>query len=101
MELDGVAGLSVCDSLRPQQGAKSFENSNCSTTIVIGAGCSQNGRQEQVDAILVGTEDDGVIRLTGNAGDNTELTPGVIEALDGCAVVAGARLLHCGSHLVE
>lgn len=54
VKLDCVACLAVCNGLGPQQGPQSFEDGDCTATVVIGARGSQNGGQEQVDAILVG-----------------------------------------------
>lgn len=93
VELDGVSSLTLDNRFGPQQGPKCLEDSHSSTAVIISAGRRQNRWQEQVDAILVCAQHNRVVSLARDAGDNTELTPRVIEALDRGTVLGGTGLL--------
>lgn len=102
MELDGILSLALGDSVRPQQGPKRLENGDSSTAVIVRTRRSQDGREEKVNAILVGAQHDGVVGLSRDPSNDTELAPGVGDFLHCCAVVAGAGLInHAGDLVIQ
>lgn len=79
MELHGVLSLALDDILGGEENAQSFQDSDCTRSIVIRARRGEDRREEEVDAILMSTYDNSGIALPGNRGDNTVLTPGMLE----------------------
>lgn len=100
VELDGVVGLARNDILGLEEGAESFENGHGATAIVIGTWCGENGRQPQVDRILVRTDDDGAIRLARDGNNDRALLPGVGEGL-GIDMLVSAGVLDDGIQLSQ
>ena len=92
MKLDRVHILACLDGARIQQHAHGLEDGDGAAAVVVGAGCSQEGRQEEVDAVLVRADDDGFVGLAGDRRDDAGLAPGVREG-GGVGVVgcAGSR----------
>lgn len=79
VELHGVLGLAMRNVLVLEEHAKSFENGDCSRAVIVGAGSSEDGWQEQVDAVLVCADNNGSLTLAGKSRDDTVLTPRVLE----------------------
>ena len=89
MELNCVVCFAFQDVFRLEEHAESFENGYGPAAVVVGARSGQDRGKEEVDAILVRTNDDSLVALAGNGGDDGRLTPRMRECLDGCFDSAG------------
>lgn len=89
VELHGVLGLAMCNVLILKKHTKSFENGDGSRAVVVGAGSSEDGGQEQVDAVLVCADNNSLLALAGKGRNDTVLAPRMLEEV--CDASAGVR----------
>jgi len=63
------------------QDAERLENSDGSRTIIISSGGGKEGWKEEVDGVLVSTNNNGLLSLSGNLSDDGGLNPSMGKGL--------------------
>jgi len=79
VELHGILSLTLDDIVGSEEYAKGFKDSDGSRSIVVCARRGEDGGEEEVDAILVCANHDCGVALSGDSGDDTILSPGMLE----------------------
>ena len=92
VEFDRVLLLTLDNLLVQQENSQSLQNGDSSRTIIIGAGSSEQGWKEEIDGILVGSNNNSLLRLARNGGDDGVLSPSMFEVLDTCTVLHGTGM---------
>ena len=88
MELDGVgegAGEGRANGAVAfvKEDSCGFEDGDGAAAVVVGAGSAEDGWQEEVDAVLVGADDDCFVALAWDAEYDGGLAPGMGKCGDG------------------
>ena len=98
MELHRIVHLPFHHILRPQQHPQRLEDRHRPAAVIVRAGRSQYGRQEQVDAVLMRANHHRLVALPGNGRDDAGLAPRMGEDVHVRAVCRGAGV---GDRLVD
>lgn len=92
MEFDSVVGLAFEYVVVLEEHAQSLKNGDSARAVIVCTRSGEQGGKEQVNAVLVGAYDDGLITLSGNGGNDAVLAPWMLEMSDVSAVVKSTRL---------
>lgn len=82
VELDRVAGIALRNVLGLQEDAHGLQSGDRAAPIVVCTWSRQDRWKEQVDAVLVRSNDNGPVAPSGDRRDDGELAPGMVEFLD-------------------
>lgn len=91
VELNRVLRLSGNHALVLEEGPQDLEDGDGTAAIIVGAGSRENAGEPQVQAVLVGADNNGAVGLAGNGDDGGALGPRVLEHARGHGLV-GAGL---------
>lgn len=100
VELNGVGSFAFDNILGVKEGTEHLHGGDGTASIIVSSGSGENGGQEEVDGVLVSANDDGLVGLAGDGGDDRVLLPGMGEALGEDGGV-GSSLLDDAVDLLE
>jgi hypothetical protein len=92
VELDSVGGLALDDIFGVEKGTEHLHGGDGTATVIIGAGSGEDGRQEEVDGVLMRANDDSLVGLARNSRDDGVLLPSMGEALSRDSILSTSVL---------
>ena len=82
MKFERVLPLTLPNVLRLKDDSEGFQDGDCYTSVVVGPRSCQKRGEEQVDAVLMGTNDNSFVALAWDGSDDGKLTPRMRELGD-------------------
>ena len=92
VKLDSILLFAADNVLVEKQNTQSLENGDSARTVIISTGGSKKRGEEEVDTVLVGTDDNRLVRLARKSGNDRVLSPGVLKVLDACTVLQSSSV---------